>query len=830
MIDGAVTLRRSRADKENILSNLRPLVIVLSRNYSTGLGVIRSLGAAGYTVDLVASTKKKGSSVIASCSKYVHAAVEVLSPKIQGDSGEGLLRVLDGYAKDRQEKMVLFPADDFTAAVVAANQEKLRAHFYMPEVRSMSFSEAMDKTVQGQLAREAGLRTPDEWVIDLRGDIVIPDGVSYPCFVKPLQSVSGQKTEMKKCYDEKALKDHLTTMQAFFRDRAVLVQEFLHIDKEYDLSGVCLDQEIIIPAVIEKTHIARHERGVTMAGKMQPVDVLGDAREKVFAMLRKLRYVGMFDMEFNLCGDKIYFNEINLRSGGPNFSYYLNGVNLPAVFVKALTGERHTADEVEMSVFGKQFVYEKVAWEDYIHGYMTRNELRQCIAAADHTLLANGDDPEPGRYFFRRIRLSAMKHRVMMALGREQRKTADDRPCVVVAGRNYGNILTMSRDLGQAGYAVKVLRVYKKKPSRLNLLAGMKPDARSRYVSAFSECVVNGEAQKIVSRLMDMAAGERMLLMPVDDYTACVIDENWDTLSKQYFIPNVGEKRGEISRLMDKNEQKRLAAAFNLPMLQSVLVTAHDGAYTLPECIRYPCFIKPNVSMKSTKGKMQKCDDEAQLRKVLDHYAKTEDFEILVEEFARIRTEYSILGISTKDTIASPGFFRATEGGHKERKGVALTGEMVDAAPYRSIIDACSRFIRSLGYTGLFDVDLIEDEDGKVYFVELNFRAGASTHVLTDSGVNLPGMLADYLVKGIAVNGDCRVHESGKRFVSEKVLLEEFARSDADVKKVKRCMRDADVHFIRDEKDPAPYRYFRRFYAVAALMRLPYRMRDRKRG
>ena len=37
-----------------------PLVLVLARNYSTGLSVIRSLGAAGYTVDLIASAYKKG--------------------------------------------------------------------------------------------------------------------------------------------------------------------------------------------------------------------------------------------------------------------------------------------------------------------------------------------------------------------------------------------------------------------------------------------------------------------------------------------------------------------------------------------------------------------------------------------------------------------------------------------------------------------------------------------------------------------------------------------------------------------------------------------------
>ena len=75
------------------MSNLKPLIIVLSRNYSTGLGVIRSLGAAGYDVDLIASVKKKGSSVIASSSKYVRNSKEVLTRNIQGDAGNELIEV-----------------------------------------------------------------------------------------------------------------------------------------------------------------------------------------------------------------------------------------------------------------------------------------------------------------------------------------------------------------------------------------------------------------------------------------------------------------------------------------------------------------------------------------------------------------------------------------------------------------------------------------------------------------------------------------------------------------------------------------------------------------
>ena len=170
-----------------------------------------------------------------------------------------------------------------------------------------------------------------------------------------------------------------------------------------------------------------------------------------------------------------------------------------------------------------------------------------------------------------------------------------------------------------------------------------------------------------------------------------------------------------------------------------------------------------------------------------------------------------------------------TEGGHRERRGVAITGETVPCEAMQEVLQKTVAFIESLHYTGLFDVDLLETKDGKVYFIELNFRAGASTHVFTETGVNLPGMLADDLLRGIPIDPDCRVEKTGQCFVSEKVLMEEFARSDASWQQVKDHMAQADVCFIRSEKDPKPYRYFQRFFPAAALLRVPYRLRDGKK-
>lgn len=827
-----------------MLDNSNPLVIVLSRNYSTGLGVIRSLGSAGYTVDLIASTKKKGSSIIASSSKYVRNSVEVLTPNIQGDSGVELIDALMNYANKYEKKIVLFPVDDFTASVVDSNRDILKEHFLVPKINNeenSSLVEAMNKTVQGEFARNAGLITPLEWVIPLNDEIIIPKEVVYPCFVKPLQSISGHKTEMAVCNSKAELKNHLLGMKSVYNDRSILVQEYLNIDKEYSLSGVCLDQEIIIPGVIEKTQIAKHERGVAVSGKMVPLDELGEAKNKIIDMLRQFHYIGMFDMDLNLCGNKIYFSEVNLRSGGTNYAYFLNGVNLPDIFVKAITGNRHNSNEEKIECFGKTFVYEKVLWEEYIYSHITKQELNKCIDEADFTLLVNEADPKPGNCFYKRIRLSALKHRLKRLIGNETKSMSahisaennnDDceKPLVVVTGRNYGNILTMARDFGTAGYEVVVLRVFKTKPSRINLLRRMKPEAYSKYVTNYNECIAYNDPERVVNALADMAEpGRERILIPVDDYMVSTVDSFLDKLSRYYTIPNINNKTDAINSLMDKNQQKCLAADYDLPMLHSVLVKSEDGKFEISDEVHYPCFVKPNISMKSNKAKMVKCDNYEELNKVLTGYARSEDFEMLIEEFADIKAEYSILGLSTKNRIIAPGLFQTIEGGHKERKGVALIGEMIPCTSMQDMIDKCNDFIQGIGYTGLFDVDLIETKNGNLYFVELNFRAGASAHALTEMGVNLPAMFADYIVNGKTIIDNCSIKTEGKRFINEKVLMEEYARSDVSMSEVRRMMDESDIYFIKDENDLKPYRYFKKFYAVTAAMRVLYKVKSSKR-
>ena len=848
----------------------KPLVIVLSRNYSTGLSVIRSLGAAGYTVDLVASAYKAGTSRIASSSKYVRKSVEVVSQKVkEGDGDNGLLTELLKYAGQYEQKPVIFPTDDYTTSVMDQNREVLEEHFIMPTIvggGNGCLTDHMDKTLQAKLAQEAGLLTPREWIISLAdAEIDIPAEMVYPCFCKPIESVTGYKREMARCNDEKALRDHLTKLQKNFSNRSILVQEFLEIDNEIDLSGVCLDEEIIIPAIIRKWNVAKYERGVTLAGKIVPFEELGDLQQKIVAMLKKFHYVGMFDMELNIVGDKIYFNEVNLRSGGPNFSYFMSGVNLPALFVKEALGTRHTPEEEWVSAYGKSFIYEKVAWEDYMHGYMSKRELDDRMAAADITLLNNSDDPEPCRLFMRQMKLSLCKARLVRAkrnfvkwakktarsilrpfvkplrfvkytaLGYPQMKKANrynpfaEKPRVVIAGRNYCSNLCMARSIGKAGYEVEVLRIFQTRPKWFNLMSYMRPDAYSQYIKGYHVLVTRRKAKAIVRKLVQIADPYRkMLLIPADDLVANVADEYMEKLSKYYVLPNINNTPGEIARMMGKDTQKQLAAEFGLPVINSCSIQAYKGNFEIPASVNYPCFIKPNISKDSSKSKMRRIDSEEELRATLTEYSKSKAVDMLVEDFIDIGREYSILGLSTRDGVVSPGFFGVLEGGHGPHRGVAMTGELIPTQVEQELIDQISAFIGTLGYNGLFDVDLIQDKNGKMYFVELNLRYGASGYAVTESGANLPGMFADYMLMGKPIDMDVAVQEFGRPFISEKIMVEEYVNGYLSKEERKRQFKNVDIHFVYNEEDPAAYRHFKKFYPAAALMRTAFALKNGK--
>ncbi len=848
-----------------------PQVVVLSRNYSTGLGVIRSLGIAGYTVDLISNEAKRSwGTEIAAASKYIRHTTTVLSRKANDGKDGALLHALFQYKELNGPRPVLFPCDDYTASIMDLNRSRLKDIFIMPGIvngEDGSLVARMDKSYQSLLAEAAGLPVPKEWVVSLQHSIRIPTDMVYPCFCKPLSSVSGFKTEMAICESRSELLSHLRKLRKRSNNRAILIQEYLDIRQEIDFSGVCLDQEIIIPAIIHKSEIARHERGVTLGGYLSPFEDLGETCEKVIKMLREMHYVGMFDMELNLVDGKYYFNEINFRSGGPNFSYFCSGVNLPALYVKEAFGHTHTPEEEKIISYGKSFIYEKVAWEDHLNGFLTERQLRGKIKKADFRLIAFADDSKPEKVFLhlmyrkkinRKIKilrgyilsvisygkkkLRSVKRTLVPSLRKikyairgfpqvkkeNSRNPSSDFPRILIVGRNYSSNLFLARAIGKAGYEAEVLRVFPKSSKFYRLLA---PDAYSRYVKNYQVVILNRRTGRLVRKLCYMADPlRRMLLIPTDDLTAGIIDANYDFLSKFYHMPNINDTEGAIVRLMSKDRQKKLAEAAGLSVAKGFVIHARKGQYIIPETIRYPCFVKPNISKNSAKIHMRRCDNPSELSSALADFSCGKTVEILLEEHLEIRHEYSLLGLSTKDGVLAPGFFVTELGGHGERRGVAMTGVMLPVETAPELIEKLKRFVAMLDYEGLFDIDLIETQDGHIYFTEINFRYGASGEAITQAGLNLPGMFADYKLRGTPVDTGLHLAHTGQHFLSENIMIDEYIHGFLSYSERKMLERQADIHFLMNKQDPKPYRHFRQVYMLAPFLRFYFMNKGRKKN
>lgn len=369
-------------------------VVLLGRNRLITLGILRSLARAGYKVEVLYVAAHKGDSKIIASSRYLNRIIEVV-----GYHDSRIINALMREFVSDGARGVLFPTDDYTSLLIDRFKETLCSKYDMPHVIEDSVETMMDKSVQGALAKKSGLKTAAEWIVSLDSDMIhIPDDIVFPCFVKPTVSALGAKSELQKCDNHQELKNQLYKMQNRLRTRSVLVQEFLHIQTEYDIGGVCNDREVFIPAIIKKDAVAKHNRGVTLKGTVVDSSEISEDMPRIIDFLQNVRFVGMFDLEVMIADRGLFFGELNLRCGGPSYSYFCCGINLPEYAVRAILNNKLDTGQSSIRL-NRSFYNNKTAWEDYVNGYLSKAELKRIYNTCDFSLFSDDDDPIPGKIY-----------------------------------------------------------------------------------------------------------------------------------------------------------------------------------------------------------------------------------------------------------------------------------------------------------------------------------------------------------------------------------------------------------------------------------------------
>ena len=277
------------------------------------------------------------------------------------------------------------------------------------------------------------------------------------------------------------------------------------------------------------------------------------------------------------------------------------------------------------------------------------------------------------------------------------------------------NSLGLVRTLGEVGYKVECLCY----GNNTNYILS------SRYICTgmnFKSCkeavhyLINDYPTKDI----------KPVLFTLPDPPAYYVDLYQELLETKFVLFRAG-KPGNIVYWMDKQNISDLARKHGLTVPWTIKLSKDDA---IPALLDYPVFVKSANSTEGGKVDEGICHTENELKNKISHLV-ADNF--IIMPYIKKVEENNFFGIALHDHIYIDYFdvrTRFPEDGY----GHYNIFHICDYDDFHSRLIA---MIKETKYQGLFDIEFLVGEDGKKYFMEVNFRVDGAIYKLAH-GINLP--------------------------------------------------------------------------------------------
>ena len=389
---------------------------------------------------------------------------------------------------------------------------------------------------------------------------------------------------------------------------------------------------------------------------------------------------------------------------------------------------------------------------------------------------------------------------------------------VVIIGHGYSSRLGVIRSLADLDCYITIIAiVFHRQVGRYLRFEGGKPiDCYSKYVDRVIYCHVK---EDLISLLLKrcISHDQKVILIPDSDLSASLIDKNQERLKDYFVFPNINHCPGAVEYWMNKSLQKSLAQIIGLSVAEGQVVTIKDGRYVFPLITRYPCFTKPLVTNCGGKQFFKRCDNEEDLRCVLDYISRITDIDVLVEDFKDINAEYAVVGFSDSKEVVIPGVIEFVESS-RSHKGIAREGIIKPIRGFEVFIGLLKEYVRTVGYYGLFDIDFYKS-DGILYFCEMNLRFGGSGYAYTAMGINLPEMFVRSICGESIDKLKFKVTDEAS-FANERMCIDDWVAGAISKEEMLDIINKVNIRFVYNEIDNGPQRKLNRYIRGQAIKKL----------
>ena len=373
-------------------------VVIIGYGFSSRLCLSRTLGLLGYEVSLIV-IEKINSKPIDCYSKYVKHFYYTQSY----DDEQKIIQILLDKCRDDKQKVILIPINDLSASVLDKNLNLLEPYFLFPHIghQQGAITAWMNKERQKQLAQQVGLNVVRSIDVEINNRIYeMPKNVNYPCFTKTRKYTPGYKYTLRRCDNEEQLQLFLDDLSQRHEHLTLMVEDFKNIEKEYAVVGFSDGNEVIIPGVLEIAAMAKGiDNGVALQGKVVPRTKYESLLQKFEEFIRKIGFVGMFDIDFYRSDGIYYFGELNLRIGGSGFAVINSGVNLPEMLVRTLQGK--SIDDMKKEIdCSSTYTNERICMETWYEGFLTNQEFFSILKSRGISAVKSKHDKFPEFIFW----------------------------------------------------------------------------------------------------------------------------------------------------------------------------------------------------------------------------------------------------------------------------------------------------------------------------------------------------------------------------------------------------------------------------------------------
>jgi len=238
------------------------------------------------------------------------------------------------------------------------------------------------------------------------------------------------------------------------------------------------------------------------------------------------------------------------------------------------------------------------------------------------------------------------------------------------------------------------------------------------------------------------------VLFPMDDDTLDIVMENLEELNRLCIVPVSSIESYHIAS--DKGNSTRLAEEVKVPCPKTLYIKDLSELEKVEEVLSFPMIIKPRKSSGS-RGIRVVCN-KADL---IEHYniIHKDHLYPIIQECIGLGTRYDVCLLFDKNNKLKASFTQKELRHFPVEMGPSTLQQSI---VYPEIEEMALKIMNKLKWYGIIEFEfMLDSNDGKIKFMEINPRFWASLQMSIYSGVDFP-----WLLYNIAIGENIKKHIS----------------------------------------------------------------------